>query len=40
MDNFRSLVSVIIATLNEEEGIGPTLREMQSVLHDSGLVSC
>jgi dolichol-phosphate mannosyltransferase len=38
MDNFRSLVSVIIATLNEEEGIGPTLRELQSVLHDSRFV--
>ena len=38
MDNFRSLVSVIIATLNEEEGIGPTLRELQSVLRDSRFV--
>lgn len=38
MDNFRSLVSVIIATLNEEEGIGPTLGELQRVLHDSRLV--
>jgi glycosyltransferase involved in cell wall biosynthesis len=38
MDNLRSLVSVIIATLNEEEGIGPTLGELQKVLHDSRLV--
>ncbi len=38
MDNFRSFVSVVIATLNEEEGIGPTLLEMQSVLHDSKFI--
>ncbi|MCL1977738.1 MAG: glycosyltransferase family 2 protein [Candidatus Bathyarchaeota archaeon] len=38
MDNFRSFVSVVIAALNEEEGIGPTLMEMQSVLHDSKFI--
>jgi dolichol-phosphate mannosyltransferase len=38
MDNFCSFVSVVIATLNEEEGIGPTLLEMQSVLHNSKFV--
>jgi dolichol-phosphate mannosyltransferase len=38
MDNFRQFVSVVIATLNEEEGIGPTLMEMQNVLHDSRLI--
>ncbi len=38
MDNLRSFVSVVIATLNEEAGIGPTLKELQTVLHDSRLV--
>ncbi len=38
MDKIRSFVSVVIATLNEEEGIGPTLQEMQSVLHDTNFV--
>ena len=38
MDSVRSLVSVIIATLNEEAGIGPTISELQNVLHDSHLV--
>ena len=38
MDNFRQIISVVIATLNEEEGIGPTLQEMQNVLHDSRFV--
>ncbi|XHH09316.1 MAG: glycosyltransferase family 2 protein [Candidatus Bathyarchaeia archaeon] len=38
MDNFRSFISVVIATLNEEEGIGPTLLEMQSVLRDSKFI--
>jgi len=38
MDNIRQFVSVVIATLNEEEGIGPTLQEMQNVLHDTKFV--
>lgn len=38
MDTTRSFVSVVIATLNEEEGIGPTLQEMQSVLRDSKFI--
>jgi dolichol-phosphate hexosyltransferase len=38
MENVRSFVSVVIATLNEEEGIGPTLKEMQNVLQNSRLV--
>lgn len=38
MVEIRPLVSVVIATLNEEDGIGPTLRELQSVLGDPHLV--
>ena len=38
MVEIRPLVSVVIATLNEEDGIGPTLRELQSVLRDPHLV--
>ena len=38
MDTLGSFVSVVIATLNEEEGIGPTLLEMQGVLRDSRFV--
>jgi dolichol-phosphate mannosyltransferase len=38
MDNIRQFVSVVIATLNEEEGIGPTLQEMQNILHDTKFV--
>lgn len=30
----NSVVTVILPTLNEEEGIGPTLRELQEVLDD------
>jgi len=30
--NYKSPISVVIATLNEEEGIGPTLEELQRVL--------
>jgi dolichol-phosphate mannosyltransferase len=30
----KSAISVVIATLNEEEGIGPTLEELQKVLND------
>ena len=33
-----SAISVVIATLNEEEGIGPTLEELQKVLSDPYLV--
>jgi len=33
-----SSISVVIATLNEEEGIGPTLGEMQKVLHNPYMV--
>ena len=34
----RPSVSVVIATLNEEEGIGPTIDELQRVLSDPYLV--
>lgn len=34
----RSSISVVIATLNEEEGIGPTLGEMQKVLNNPYMV--
>ena len=34
----RSNVSVVIATLNEEEGIGPTIDELQKVLDNPYLV--
>jgi len=33
-----SAIAVIIATLNEEEGIGPTLEEVQKVLRDPYLI--
>ena len=33
-----SNISVIIATLNEEEGIGPTIGEMQKILHNPYMV--
>jgi glycosyltransferase involved in cell wall biosynthesis len=32
---YESTISVVIAALNEEEGIGPTLEELQKVLTDS-----
>jgi len=38
MEGCQSSVSVVIAALNEEIGIGPTLEELQSVLTDSHLV--
>ncbi len=38
MFGVRSNVSVVIATLNEEEGIGPTLGELQKVLNNPYLV--
>jgi dolichol-phosphate mannosyltransferase len=34
----NSSISVIIATLNEEEGIGPTIDEMQKILHNPYMV--
>ena len=37
-DNHKSTISVIIATLNEEEGIGPTLAELQKVLNDPHMI--
>src|SRR3972149_3042059 len=38
MEGCRSGVSVVVAALNEEIGIGPTLEELQRVLTDSHLV--
>ncbi len=38
MNEIYSPVSVIIATLNEEDGIGPTIKELQSVMRDSHLI--
>ena len=38
MEGRSSSVSVVIAALNEEKGIGPTLEELQSVLGDSHLI--
>jgi dolichol-phosphate hexosyltransferase len=38
MAEIRSSVSVVIATLNEEEGIGPTISELQKVLNNPYLV--
>jgi len=38
MTEIRSSVSVVIATLNEEEGIGPTIGELQKVLDNPYLV--
>jgi dolichol-phosphate mannosyltransferase len=38
MDRRCPTVSVVIATLNEEEGIGPTLEELQTVLGSSQVV--
>lgn len=37
-DNHKSTISVVIAALNEEEGIGPTLEELGKVLSDSHLI--
>jgi glycosyltransferase involved in cell wall biosynthesis len=34
----NSIVSVVVAALNEEEGIGPTLEELQKVLNDPYLL--
>lgn len=38
MEARPSHVAVVVAALNEEEGIGPTLEELQSVLRHSDLV--
>jgi glycosyltransferase involved in cell wall biosynthesis len=38
MTEIHSGISVVIATLNEEEGIGPTIGEMQRVLNNPYLV--
>jgi dolichol-phosphate hexosyltransferase len=38
IEQLNSNISVIIATLNEEEGIGPTLGEMQKVLNNPYMV--
>lgn len=38
MGNHHSIVSVVIATLNEEKGIGPTLAELQRVLPSPYLI--
>jgi glycosyltransferase involved in cell wall biosynthesis len=38
MDEFSTYLSVVIAALNEEAGIGPTLRELQKVLHYPHLI--
>jgi len=38
MQGRNSRVAVVVATLNEESGIGPTIEEIQSVLTDSHLV--
>jgi dolichol-phosphate hexosyltransferase len=38
MNEIRTSVSVVIATLNEEDGIGPTLDELQKVLSNPYLV--
>ncbi len=38
MTQISSSISVVIATLNEEEGIGPTISEMQKVLNNPYLV--
>lgn len=34
----NSTISVVVATLNEEEGVGPTLEELQKVLGDPHLI--
>jgi glycosyltransferase involved in cell wall biosynthesis len=38
MQNIDSTISVVIATLNEEEGIGPTIEEIQQFLTDPYLL--
>ncbi|MCL5877804.1 MAG: glycosyltransferase family 2 protein [Candidatus Bathyarchaeota archaeon] len=38
MNELRSPISVVIATLNEEQGIGPTIDEMQHVLNNPYMV--
>lgn len=36
--NNNSAISVVIAALNEEKGIGPTLEELQKMLNDPSLI--
>jgi glycosyltransferase involved in cell wall biosynthesis len=36
--NRDSTISVVVATLNEEEGVGPTLEELQKVLNDPHVI--
>ena len=38
MIEIHSSISVVIATLNEEEGIGPTIGEMQEILNNPYMV--
>jgi glycosyltransferase involved in cell wall biosynthesis len=38
MLNYGSTISVVVAALNEESGIGPTLSEIQSVIPDHHLI--
>ena len=38
MEQRHSTISVVIATLNEEEGVGPTLEELQNVLVNPYLI--
>ena len=38
MEQSLSTISVVIATLNEEEGVGPTLQELQKVLVSPQLI--
>ena len=38
MENRDMSISVVIATLNEEEGVGPTLEELQKVLEKPHLI--
>jgi glycosyltransferase involved in cell wall biosynthesis len=38
MNQRRATISVVIATLNEEEGIGPTIDELQRILGNSHVV--
>ncbi|HSV49540.1 MAG TPA: glycosyltransferase, partial [Candidatus Acidoferrales bacterium] len=38
IEQLNSNISVVIATLNEEEGIGPTIDEMQKILKNPYLV--
>jgi hypothetical protein len=37
-NNLNPILSVVIATLNEEEGVGPSLEELQRMLNGPYLV--